>query len=367
MKIHMGNLFLCVYKVVPPKTVFTAIFAAVAFFVLVTPITCNAQDAQFTQFHAAPLYINPAMTGSTGDARAVVNYRDQWFRMPVNYQSSMASFDHHIRRYGFSYGVLLKNDRIGPNASLPIQQNTFLLSGAYMVKLNRRTTMNLGLQGGVIQSSLDYSGFIFGDQLNDMGDIGGTAESFSKDNVMMGDFSTGALVFAKRWWAGFAAHHINSPRYSYLGDEFNVPAKFTLQGGYVIPFEFLKRSRVGKLDDKTLTVTALYKSQGKSDQFSVGVYGHASPFLLGVWYRGIPLIKNNAEGDFNNDAVAVLMGFKLKGFNIGYSYDITISELPMDRAGSHELSLIYNFSTYKKYRKKPKKKVDPVVCPIPWM
>ncbi|NDE62667.1 MAG: type IX secretion system membrane protein PorP/SprF, partial [Cyclobacteriaceae bacterium] len=37
-----------------------------------------AQDIQYSQYYANPIYLNPAMTGSTGMTRLGVNFRNQW-------------------------------------------------------------------------------------------------------------------------------------------------------------------------------------------------------------------------------------------------------------------------------------------------
>ncbi|MFT5922039.1 MAG: hypothetical protein ACI8TS_001371, partial [Flavobacteriales bacterium] len=38
----------------------------------------KAQDPEFTQFYANPLYLNPAFAGTARCPRLVMNYRNQW-------------------------------------------------------------------------------------------------------------------------------------------------------------------------------------------------------------------------------------------------------------------------------------------------
>ncbi|MEY3270304.1 MAG: hypothetical protein RIS89_402, partial [Bacteroidota bacterium] len=37
-----------------------------------------AQDPTFTQFYANPVYMNPALAGSSGCPRVALNYRNEW-------------------------------------------------------------------------------------------------------------------------------------------------------------------------------------------------------------------------------------------------------------------------------------------------
>lgn len=62
------------------------------FFAIVT--TLQAQDLQFTQFYANPLYLNPAFAGSVRCPRICMNYRNQWPNLSGTYVSYSASYDH---------------------------------------------------------------------------------------------------------------------------------------------------------------------------------------------------------------------------------------------------------------------------------
>jgi hypothetical protein len=106
------------------------------------------------------------------------------------------------------------------------------------------------------------------------------------------------------------------------------------------------------LNTSNLNLAFHYKSQQNFDQLDIGMYLTREPFTYGIWYRGIPGIKSY-EGELNNDALAIILGYKLIDYNlnIGYSYDITISRLAADAGGSHELSLIYEVASKKKKRK----------------
>jgi hypothetical protein len=78
----------------------------------------------------------------------------------------------------------------------------------------------------------------------------------------------------------------------------------------------------------------------------LGFYYTYQPLVIGAWYRGIPGLKGYEPGYGNNDAIIALIGFRNKqGFRFGYSYDLTISRLISNTAGSHEISLSYEWAS----------------------
>jgi hypothetical protein len=95
----------------------------------------------------------------------------------------------------------------------------------------------------------------------------------------------------------------------------------------------------------------------------VGMYFTLEPIILGTWYRGIPF--KTVNGISNNESIVLLIGLTKRGktdvFNIGYSYDYTLSKLGTASGGAHEISLVYSWST-RNPRKPPK---DKLLIPCP--
>jgi len=58
-----------------------------------------AQDPEFTQFYANPLYLNPAFAGTARCPRVNLNYRNQWPAISGTYVTYSASYDQHLMHW----------------------------------------------------------------------------------------------------------------------------------------------------------------------------------------------------------------------------------------------------------------------------
>lgn len=331
-----------------------------------TVFSVTAQDPQFSQFYAAPLYLNPAFAGSTNQARVGMNYRNQWPAIDANYTTISAFYDMYIEDYNSGVGAILTRDREG---ILGLQSMSLAVQYSYDLKIVPGLSFRPGFQAAVFYRSINFDKLTFGDQFDPAtGDIINpvSAEALNTGQFkIFPDISTGGLFYTQRAWLGFAAHHLTQPNQSLIGEVSRLPRKYSAHAGLKF---FFKPGVIGegiyaRNSERSVAPALQYRHQGAYDQMDLGLYFTFEPIILGTWYRGLPFKAVN--GFANHESIVLLIGFTQKGekdiLNIGYSYDYTISKLGPGSGGAHEFSLVYSWST-RNPRKPPK---DKLVIPCP--
>lgn len=297
------------------------------------------QDAQFSQFYAAPLYLNPAFTGTTIKTRGVMNYRNQWASLPGSFVTYSVSADFNAEEYNSGFGILLTTDKAG-SANMKTTDVGALYG--YKLQLSKELVLRTGMQFSYVRRSINYADLVFGSQLN--ANTGHTGSSSGENldgspSKSYFDFSSGLLLHDKRFWFGFSAHHINQPNQAFnFGESKTLPSKYSVHGGAKL--KVVRNEYSNDRHEFTLTPAFLYKFQDTFDQLDLGMYINYNPVVFGLWYRGLP-VKRYKKGFSNHDAIAFLVGFHQDYFTIGYSYDLTVSRLGASTGGSHEISLSY--------------------------
>ena len=313
-------------------------------------VLLKAQDPQFTQFYAAPMYLNPAFTGVTYEHRFVANYRNQWPGISKAYQTYMASYDYNLSDLNSGLGITLMQDRSG---TAGLTHTQFGLNYAYHFKISKFSEIRLGANLNYNMKRLDFNRLRFNDQINSGSSISLDASNYEKLNYM--DFAAGALLNSTEYWLGLSAKHLTQPNSSLIGDKVPLPVSLSLHGGYRFIIE--QKSKDLK---RYFSPAFNYRHQQKYDQLDIGLYYYHLPLNVGLWYRGLPFKKYSATYP-SRESVAILVGFDLSEYNlrVGYSYDITVSKLGISNSlGAHELSIIYEIA-----KKKKKNKRVLVSCP----
>jgi type IX secretion system PorP/SprF family membrane protein len=294
----------------------------------------QAQDPQFTQFYANPLYLNPAFAGTARCPRICMNYRNQWPNLSGTYVTYSASYDQHIDAISGGLGLIVTQD---DQAHGTLKTTNVNLIYSYLLPVTREFSIKFGLQAGFFQKSLDKSKLNFGDMIDARrGFVWNTNEVIPSTNKSNLDFGGGILGYSKRYFIGAAFHHITQPDEGLQGTS-KLPLKITGHAGAVIPLE--------KGGDSYISPNVLFMQQQNFTQLNLGLYFVRGSFVGGLWYR-------------NSDAFIVLIGLQTDHFKVGYSYDVTVSKLSSNTAGSHEISMQMQFECRPK-----KKKYRTISCP----
>jgi len=101
---------------------------------------CNCARPAFSQFYAAPLYLNPAFAGATGQARVGTNYRNQWPAIDANFNTISAFADFYVESKNSGVGVIINNDREG---LLGLKSTSIGLIYAYELKVTKGLSFDL--------------------------------------------------------------------------------------------------------------------------------------------------------------------------------------------------------------------------------
>ncbi len=315
----------------------------------------KAQDQQYTQFYAAPMLLNPAFAGTSIQTRVAMNYRNQWPSLPKAFVSYNFSFDHFFADVNSGVGLNVSHDKAGTGA---LTYTNVSLQYAYEFNVTRKISLRPAITVGYGSNYLDIDKLTFGDQLAREDDglttLDPDRSRFAQEPVAYPDFGAGFLVYAEKFWIGASIFHINEPVHSLVGRESVLPRRVSAHGGMRI-----KLSELGAFSKRQFIVPAFnYQLQGMFDQLDLGFYYEYDPIVIGIWYRGIPGLKENANNTINQDALAVLVGYEINNMQVGYSYDLTISSLTPNSGGAHELSVILEFAS-KKSKKRNKRRVMP--------
>ena len=317
---------------------------------LLTATLGYGQDPQFSQFYAAPLYLGPSMAGTANNTRVGINFRDQWPKLSGKFITYALSFDSYLSQFNSGVGLLFLRDNAGGGKLTTTQAG---LNYSYRIKINREFSIQPGIQFLYYQRKINFNKLTFADQFFGDDVLNGTVESPPEDQSGHIDFSGSLLIFNKNTWLGATVDHIMKTSQTLQTDVRYTPMKLSVYGGVKV----LMRKPFLNSDEQSLSFAFNYRNQALMQQLDMGVYYNKLPFMIGLWYRGIPII----HGTNTKDAISISGGLMIKNFTFTYSYDLTISSLISSTGGAHEVALIYVFDQNTGSR--GKRKMESVPCP----
>lgn len=298
-----------------------------------------AQDPEYSQFYANPIYLNPSLAGATICPRLIGNYRNQWPSLGDAFITYNFSYDQYVNFLHGGIGVRFLSDR---TAGGNLNSTTFNLTYAFKFRLTDHLFASAGVEAGYYQRALDWKGLLFEDMIDPQTGFTLPTKENAPVNTSIStiDFSTGVMVwYDEILYGGIAVSHLTEPLIGFYNDNNSrLYMKYTVHAGSVIN---LGSGGFDENKEFSISPNILYQQQFKFHQLNVGTYLTFNYIVGGLWYR------MNFE---NADAVITLVGIRYMNLQAGYSYDWTISRLGLGSGGAHEVSVAWQFPCAEKRR-----------------
>jgi type IX secretion system PorP/SprF family membrane protein len=313
----------------------------------------QAQDKHYSQFYAAPLSLNPALSGIIdGKFRIATLYRDQWRRVLDNPIRTFAlSSDlrftmpsDNAKRDAMGLGLAFTTDKV-PVVGFTTTQIAVSLAYHKALDIYNRQFLSLGLQSGLTQRNIDYGALTFHDQFDgSTGYTFGTGEILPGNNISFTDLNVGLNYTTKlqsgaSLIAGFAIHHFLQPNVSFFENREVGDRLYTKYSG-----QLLTNIPVSTNDRFSLSPRIIFAVQGPHMELnaganlriSMGEFGNTALYL-GGWVR--PVRSNDG---LLVDALVGMLGLELQNVLLGFSYDINLNALQaFQRQTAFEFSVMY--------------------------
>lgn len=305
-------------------------------------------DVHWSQHYHAPFHVNPALTGVfSGDQRFSGNYRNQWYSVPVRYETVALAYDQkfynsRIKRGLFGGGIHMYSDQAGTSRLRTLQ---LAIAGSYTHQLSRAFFLTAGLQGSFSNRSFDRTGLTFDSQFN--GDFFDPSidpgEAFLNTRYNYPSLSSGINLHnqtSKRTWFDLGAgwFHMNRP-----GQRFNENLVYRTNPRYTASFSGSLRAG-GRID---ILGRALGMFQGNNREALAGM---GLRFHINEAPTRELALQVGADYRFTqNDAIAPMVGLDVRQWRVAFSWDINLSPFraATDRIGGPELSVQYIITTVK--------------------
>jgi type IX secretion system PorP/SprF family membrane protein len=307
-------------------------------FLVFTMSNVIGQDFHLSQYDAAPINFNPALTGLfKGNIRIHGHYRTQWSAIATKpFQTGLISADMPVKGKKLSLGIQIANFRAGAG-----NYNVFSpqISAAYDFKLDKNNNhhISVGASVGGIQKSVDMSKLTFGDQFSPFNGGGfdnnlPNNESTSANSYFILTTNAGLMYYFGKESArlnpffGASFRHLNQPKESFYSQDNRLPFHMWYHAG----------CKVNVNERISFLPKAIFMYQKKASEFTTTVHVQYylkksdAHLIFGPTYR-------------NKDAAIIEGGLKYGKFTYLISYDINTSSLKnvTNSRGGLELSVTW--------------------------
>lgn len=293
--------------------------------IFVTEAAMAQYDAMFTQYMFNEMFINPAYAGSKEAMSATLLHRQQWVSFPGRPVTTSFSLHGPLLGNKMGLGLSVLNEKIGVSS-----RNLIYGSYAYRLKLDAKSTLAMGLMGGIENQQNGLA------KLKVSNDIGAPVDpQFSQNSpsLMAPNFGIGLYYNTQNLYVGLSVPRMIDNRMKLSDNGINT-IKVTRIAANRFTY-YLTAGYLYKINDELkVKANAMIKAvQNAPVQLDLG--GNVlinDMFWAGLSYR-------------SNSSMAILLGIQAnKQLLINYAYDYGLNKIQKYSQGSHEIAINYLFS-----------------------
>ena len=305
------------------------------------------QDAHFSQYLNADVYLNPALTSSYRTPAFSLNYRNQWSSIVAPYSTAQVTaikplyLENKIKIGALSASFF--HDKSGDGILKELGGN---VNASYNLRISTFNSIYFGIQLGFVQKSLNYDQLTWGNQYTASGfdpnkDAEAGVQNFSKvyPDVSAGivysfnpdrDYSRHGAKYSSR--IGLSLYHLNNPNESfyYEGITSRLPVLIKAHGDVEVD--------IG--NNFYIVPNVLFQAQKGIYQVNSGL--NISYRLKHKVREGLKPNRLLAGSSYRfKDSFIFLAGLGNQFYTLGFSYDLTttfVREFSYN-TGAYEVSL----------------------------
>lgn len=313
-----------------------------SFALLFGTVMYGQQDPQFSQSYFNRLFPNPAVAGSNDAICTSIFGRQQWVGFEGRPESYLLSAHAPFKALGLSHGVGLNvlSDRLG-------QENTLNVKVSYAYRHNLGPgVLSAGFAVGMIQKTIGNDWRSIDEFQRDPNIPDNGAQDLGFDM----DFGVYYKI-PKKLYVGLSVTHLNASNLNTEDSPINLPNAVPVAFNYKVArhIYFMAGYQTEIINSNwQIKPNVFIKSDAVSTTFDLGaLMEYQERFWGGLSYRLqdaiFPMV--GMSHTFSGNGVG---GGTIK---VGYSYDITTSQLRKHSSGSHEIFLNYCFTIQPKIKK----------------
>jgi type IX secretion system PorP/SprF family membrane protein len=288
------------------------------------------QDPMYTQYMFNTQTINPAYAGTWESVGFMVLARQQWVGMEGAPQTYTFTMQAPLKNENIALGLNIISDKVG------MEKRLYLFGDySYLVKLNDKSNMRLGLKGGFTNYSNDLQSYILPE--------GGIIDPSFQGRIdkMMPNFGIGAFFYSKKYYVGLSIPKIINNQFENDLENFTIESE--LRHYYLMAGLVFDLGENIKFKPTMLTKATFTSTTGAPVQLDfTASFLFKEKFWLGGMYR-------------TGDAVGIIAQWIFdRKLRIGYAYDFTTTNVGNYSHGSHEIMVSYELKFLKEIFTSPR-------------